>query len=185
MTQKDESFSVFLKEIAMYKNLSKEQELELGKLAANGDKKARTTLINTNLRYVVSEAKKLLGRPFRINGLVVEGKHNGYKLDFPTANLKLDYPYAFPKTGVYLGYAYVDDIKYKAIVSVGTHPTIMRLEKPIIEVHIIDFDGMIYGKDIFIEFIHYQRDEMIFASTDDLKEQLKKDRLSAIRRLKL
>lgn len=128
---------------------------------------------------------KLLGRPFRINGLVVEGKHNGHKLDFPTANLKLDYPYAFPKTGVYLGYAYVDDIKYKAIVSVGTHPTIMRLEKPIIEVHIIDFDGMIYGKDIFIEFIHYQRDEMIFASTDDLKEQLKKDRLSAIRRLKL
>jgi riboflavin kinase/FMN adenylyltransferase len=128
---------------------------------------------------------KLLGRPFRINGLVVEGKHNGHKLDFPTANLKLDYPYAFPKTGVYLGYAYVDDIKYKAIVSVGTHPTIMRLEKPIIEVHIIDFDGMIYGKDIFIEFIHYQRDEMTFASTDDLKEQLKKDRLSAIRRLKL
>ena len=88
-------------------------------------------------------ANKLLGRPYRLNGLVVEGKHNGMKLDFPTANLKLDYPYAFPKTGVYFGYAYVYDEKYKAIISVGTHPTIMQLSKPIIEVHIIDFDDVL------------------------------------------
>ena len=142
---------------------------DISKLIENGD---------------IELANKLLGRPFRINGLVVEGKHNGRKIDFPTANLKLDYPYAFPKTGVYIGYAYVDEIKYKAIISVGTHPTIMRLEKPIIEVHIIDFDGMIYGKDIFVELKQYLRDEMTFESMDDLKEQLKKDRLSAIRKLR-
>ena len=130
-------------------------------------------------------ANKLLGRPFRLNGLVVEGKHNGKKIDFPTANLKLDYPYAFPKTGVYFGFAYVDDLKYKAIISVGTHPTIMRLEKPIIEVHIIDFDGIIYGKDVFIELLYYHRDEKTFDSLDGLKEQLKKDRLSAIKKLRL
>lgn len=130
-------------------------------------------------------ANKLLGRPYRLNGLVVEGKHNGKKIDFPTANLKLDYPYAFPMTGVYLGFAYVNDVKYKALISVGTHPTIMRLEKPIIEVHIIDFDGIIYGKDIFIELIYFHREEKTFDSMDDLKEQLKKDRLSAIRRLKI
>ena len=128
-------------------------------------------------------ANKLLGRPFRINGLVVEGKHNGKKIDFPTANLKLDYPYAFPKTGVYIGYAYVYEEKYKALISVGTHPTIMRLEKPIIEVHIINFEGIIYGKDIFVELIKYQRDEMKFDSLEDLQAQLKKDRLSAIKRL--
>lgn len=129
-------------------------------------------------------ANKLLGRPFRLNGLVVEGKHNGRKIDFPTANLKLDYPYAFPKSGVYFGYAYVDEQKYKGIISVGTHPTIMPLSKPIIEVHIIDFDGIIYGKDIFLELVSYQRDNKQFNSLDELKEQLKRDRNAAIKKLK-
>ena len=132
----------------------------------------------------IETANKLLGRPFRINGLVTEGKHNGKKIDFPTANLALDYPYAFPKSGVYFGYAYIDEIKYKAIIAVGTHPTIMELAKPIIEVHIINFDGIIYGKDIFVEFILYQRDIINFNSMDELKEQLKRDKTSAIRKLK-
>lgn len=129
-------------------------------------------------------ANKLLGRPFRLNGLVVEGKHNGRNIDFPTANLKLDYPYAFPKPGVYFGYAYVDDDKYKAMVAVSNHPSVMPLSKPIIEVHIIDFDGIIYGKDIFVELLIYQRDIKQFASLDELKEQLKRDKNAAIKKLK-
>ena len=132
----------------------------------------------------IETANRLLGRPFRLNGLVVEGKHNGQKIDFPTANLKLDYPYAFPKSGVYFGYAYVDDVKYKGIVAVGTHPTIMALSKPIIEVHIIDFDGIIYGKDIFVELLIYQRDIKTFDSLEELKEQLKRDKNLAIKKLK-
>ncbi|MCR5184536.1 MAG: riboflavin biosynthesis protein RibF [Bacilli bacterium] len=132
----------------------------------------------------IEDANELLGRPYRLNGLVVEGKHNGKKIDFPTANLKLDYPYAFPKSGVYFGYAYVYGDKYKAIVSVGTHPTIMRLEKPIIEVHIIDFNGYLYGKDIFLELIHYHRDEKTFDSLDALKTQLESDKKAAIKYLK-
>ena len=132
----------------------------------------------------IEEANKLLGRPFRLNGLVTEGKHNGVKMDFPTANLKLDYPYAFPKTGVYFGYAYVIDKKYKAIISVGTHPTIMQLTKPIIEVHIIDFEGIIYGYDIFVELLYFHRNEKFFESLDDLKNQLLKDKKEAIKKLK-
>ena len=132
----------------------------------------------------IETANRLLGRPFRLNGLVVEGKHNGRKFDFPTANLKLDYPYAFPKSGVYFGYAYVDDEKYKGIICVGTHPTIMPLSKPIIEVHIIDFDGIIYGKDIFVELMLYHRDVKTFESVDALKEQLKRDRTLALKKLK-
>lgn len=132
----------------------------------------------------VELANQLLGRPFRLNGLVVEGKHNGRKIDFPTANLKLDYPYAFPKSGVYFGYAYVDDVKYKAMVAVSNHPSVMPLSKPIIEVHIIDFDGIIYGKDIFVELLIYQRDIKQFATLDDLKEQLKRDKNAAMKKLK-
>ena len=91
----------------------------------------------------MKSATKLLGRPYRINGLVVEGKHNGKLIDFPTANLKLDYPYVFPDFGVYMGYAEVDGLKYKAIINVGVHPTVGALAIPIIEVHIIDFSGNI------------------------------------------
>lgn len=132
----------------------------------------------------IETANELLGRPYRLNGLVVEGKHNGRKIDFPTANLKLDYPYAFPKAGVYFGYAYVYDEKYKAIVAVGTHPTIMELTKPIIEVHILDFNEVIYGRDIFLELIHYHREERKFADTVALKRQLEYDKRSANKYLK-
>ena len=74
--------------------------------------------------------------------------------------------------------------KYKAIISVGTHPTIMQLTKPIIEVHIIDFEGIIYGYDIFVELLYYHRHEKMFDSVDDLKNQLLKDKKEAIRKLK-
>ena len=76
------------------------------------------------------------------------------------------------------------DEKYKAIISVGTHPTIMQLTKPIIEVHIIDFDGIIYGYDIFVELLHFHRNEKMFDSVEELKNQLVKDRKEAIKKLK-
>lgn len=133
----------------------------------------------------VEIAAELLGRPYRINGLVVQGLHNGRNLEFPTANLSLDYPYAFPKDGVYFGYAIVYDKKYKAIISIGTHPTIMQIAKPIIEVHLIDYEGNLYGKDIFVEFIKYERDIVKFNSVDELKAQLQKDKAKAKRTLPL
>lgn len=133
----------------------------------------------------MERAKKMLGRYYRINGLVVEGKRNGRKIDFPTANLELDYPYVFPKIGAYIAYAIVNGERYRAIASIGTHPTIMQLLKPIIEVHILDFDANIYGKDIFVEFVKYMREEKTFASLEELKEQLTKDKKICRRVLKI
>ena len=134
--------------------------------------------------HKMEKAAELLGRPYRINGLVVEGKHNGRTIDFPTANLSLDYPYVFPDFGVYMGYAEVYGKTYKAIINVGTHPTVVPLYKPIIEVHIIDFMGNIYGKDIFVSFISYMRGEKKFESLEQLKEQLTKDKEKAKKTLK-
>lgn len=134
--------------------------------------------------HKMEKAAELLGRPYRINGLVVEGKHNGRTIDFPTANLSLDYPYVFPDFGVYMGYAKVYGKTYKAIINVGTHPTVVPLYKPIIEVHIIDFMGNIYGKDIFVSFISYMRSEKKFESLEQLKEQLTKDKEKAKKTLK-
>ncbi|MBP5574630.1 MAG: riboflavin biosynthesis protein RibF [Bacilli bacterium] len=123
----------------------------------------------------MDKASSLLGRYYRISGLVVEGQHNGQKIDFPTANLELDYTYVFPKEGVYMGYGYFMNRKRKAMICVGTHPTVHQLLKPIIEVHIIDFNENIYGRELYVEFVSYMRPIKQFASMEELKEQLIKD----------
>ena len=150
----------------------------------NGVKAASRDIVRYIEEGKMEETKEILGRYYRINGTVVEGKHNGKKIEFPTANLEMNYPYVFPKVGVYIGYAYTYGKKYKAIISVGTHPTVMQLSKPIVEVHLLDYDGNLYGKDLFVEFVKYIRDEKTFASLDELKEQLKKDSVKAKRSLK-
>ena len=123
----------------------------------------------------MEKAAQLLGRPYRISGLVVEGDHNGRKMDFPTANLELDYTYVFPKEGVYMGYGYFMNRRRKAMICVGTHPTIHQLLKPIIEVHIIDFNENLYGRELYVEFVSFIRPVMQFASMEELREQLIKD----------
>lgn len=154
-------------------------------VCANGTKISTRDICGLIECGSIEVANELLGRPYRINGLVVEGLHNGAKFDFPTANLKLDYPYTFPKDGVYFGVADVYGTRYKAIISVGSHPTVMQLTKSIIEVHIIDYSGNLYGKDIFVEFHTYARDIVKFNDVEELKAQLQKDKTKAKRVIEL
>ena len=123
----------------------------------------------------MEKAASFLGRPYRISGLVVEGGGNGRKIGFATANLELNYTYVFPKEGVYMGYAYFLNRKRKAMICVGTHPTINQLLKPIIEVHIIDFNEVLYGREIYVDFVSFIRPVIEFASLEELREQLLKD----------
>ena len=141
----------------------------------DGEKVSSRSIIYLLKDGNVKKAKELLSRYYRVDGLVVEGLKNGRKIDVPTANLKLNYPYIYPKIGVYAGYATIDDEKYNAIISVGTHPTINPLESPIIEIHILDFDQNLYGKNIFVEFEEFLRDEKRIDSLEDLKAQIKID----------
>ena len=132
------------------------------------------------IRQLVEEGKmekaaSFLGRPYRISGLVVEGGGNGRKIGFATANLELNYTYVFPKEGVYMGYAYFLSRKRKAMICVGTHPTLNQLMKPIIEVHIIDFNEVLYGREIYVDFVSYIRPVIEFPSFEDLRLQLLKD----------
>ena len=123
----------------------------------------------------MEQASKLLGRPYRISGLVVEGRGNGRKINFPTANLELNYTYVFPREGVYMGYAYFLNRKRKAMICVGTHPTINQLLNPIIEVHIIDFNEVLYGREIYVDFVSFIRPVIQFPTFEELREQLLKD----------
>lgn len=123
----------------------------------------------------VENANKLLGRKYSVNGLVIEGKHNGGFLGFPTANIDLEYPYVMPKNGVYSGYVRINEKSYKAAIFVGNHPTISPLLKPIIECYIIDFSGNLYGKEVYVEFNSFIREEIHFINTDNLIKQIAQD----------
>lgn len=159
--------------------------VDISKLMKVGGEKISSRVIRDYVKEgEMEKVQSLLGRYYRVSGLVVEGKQNGRKMDFPTANLSLDYPYVFPKEGVYMGYVEFFDEKKKAIISVSKHPSIMELREPIIEVHIIDFDQNLYGSTLFVDFVSFMRDIMIFENLDELKAQIEKDKEIAKNTLK-
>jgi len=152
-------------------------------LSKNGMKISSKDIREYVLNGEIHKAVSLLGHPYRIVGEVKNGLHQGTKIGFPTANLSLDFPYVMPKEGVYMGYCEAFSKKYKAMISISTHPTLNQLSRPIIEVHIIDFSGMLYGNTIYVDFTERIRDIVKFDSPEDLIKQLAKDKEYIIKHL--
>ena len=125
----------------------------------------------------VEEANKYLGYNYYIEGPVLHGLENGRKINFPTINLEVDEKLL--PDGVYVSRTTVDGKIYKSMTNIGTHPSISELNKPIIETNILDFSESIYGKIVKVEFMKFIREQQKFPSLDALKEQLKKDCITA------
>ncbi len=107
---------------------------------------------------------------------MVEGKKLGRTIGFPTANLKVSENYKLiPKTGVYIVEILLDNQKFKGMMNIGFNPTVNGNHQTI-EVNILDFNQDIYGKNVQVSFLEKIRDEQKFASVDELKNQLEKDR---------
>lgn len=116
---------------------------------------------------------RLLGRPYAIGGRVVRGKQLGRTLGFPTANLR------FPKTpalsGIYATWVHgVGDAPWPSVSSFGTRPTVDGVE-PLLEAHLFDFAGDLYGRHIEVEFVAKLRDELKFPDLPSLTEQMHRD----------
>jgi riboflavin kinase / FMN adenylyltransferase len=122
-------------------------------------------------------AAKLLGRPVSVLGTVVHGQKRGRIIGFKTANIDPHHE-AIPKSGVYAAYTQLDDIAYKSVVNIGKRPTFFGKD-PSIEVHIFGISKDIYGKDIEVFFIKRLRPERRFKNEDKLREQIKKDAVTA------
>ena len=128
----------------------------------------------------IESAARLLGNPFSIEGEVIHGAGEGRKvLGYPTANLEVDEEKLIPRVGVYVAFVEVDEKKYRGILNVGYQPTFDR-KRLAVEVHILDFDRMIYGERIKVSFIHYLRGEKKFSSKEELISQLKTDAKHAL-----
>ncbi len=128
----------------------------------------------------ISTASKYLGRPYFLSGQVVKGQQIGRSIGFPTANIHVVDNYKLlPRDGAYAIYAEVRNIRYKAILNIGDRPTVDGKKKTI-EAHLIDFDGDVYGQELFIHFQEFLREEERFENLDALKNQLVIDRERAI-----
>lgn len=127
----------------------------------------------------MEDAAAMLGRYYSVRGRVEEGLRNGRKMGYPTANIFLK-NYCKPLEGVYYGYAVVDDEKYPAIASFGTHPTLDELDSAILEIHIFNFNENIYDEIIDFEFVKYVRSNQHFTSEYELADQLSTDKIKAL-----
>ncbi len=118
-------------------------------------------------------AAKLLGRNWTIEGIVQKGERRGSGIGFPTANLQLK-DYLRPALGVYAARAHYGGKTYKAAVNIGIRPTVGG-ENILLEAHLLNFSGDLYGKHLAIELIAFLRGEQKFPSLDALKAQIGKD----------
>ena len=123
----------------------------------------------------VESANSLLGYMYSIGGTVVEGSRIGTSLGFPTANLMVPSEKIVPKSGVYAVQAVLGEKKYNAVCNIGTKPTVAANAALSVEVHIMDFEGDVYGSDLRINFKKRLRSEKRFESRQMLSEQIKKD----------
>lgn len=138
-------------------------------------KRISSTLIRQEIeRGEFANVAEMLGQPFSISGRVVYGQQLGGKLGFPTANVHL-HRYRAPLSGVFAVLVSVGDKLYQGAANVGVRPTVGDLVKPILEVHLLDFKGDLYGRRIAVEFVHKIRDEEKFATLDELTENIRRD----------
>ena len=119
-------------------------------------------------------AEELLGQPFCIKGRVVYGQRLGSQLGIPTANVNL-HRYSAPLSGVYVVEVLWNGQRLPGVANVGVRPTVGDLIKPVLEVHLLDFDEPLYGQRIQVEFKAKVRDEAKFASIGDMVEEIHND----------
>ncbi|HAW49597.1 TPA: hypothetical protein DCX16_01400 [bacterium] len=141
-----------------------------------GGKKISSSRIKESLSQgEVETASYFLGRPYSVSGIVTRSVGRGEKLGFPTANVLWDKDLFCPKNGVYFVSLKIDRGIFYGMANIGKRPTFDGNDT-FLEVHIFDFDGYLYNKEITVFFHFWIRNEMKFNSNDELILQLKKDK---------
>lgn len=122
----------------------------------------------------VNLSRRMLGRPYGVEGVITRGNRRGHTIGFPTANLK-PHNRVIPKFGVYATATLLDGKWRRSITNIGVRPTFETDVEPSIETYIFDFEGELYGDVLRVRFLHRLRDEKKFSGIDELKAQIQKD----------
>ncbi|SDY70361.1 riboflavin kinase / FMN adenylyltransferase [Evansella caseinilytica] len=136
---------------------------------------------STNIRAAlkqgnIQKVNDYLGWCYETSGMVVEGEKRGRTIGFPTANVQPDERIIVPDPGVFIVRIFVNNHWHRGICNVGYKPTFHdRKKEQTVEVHIFDFEDIIYGKEVTIQWLEKIRDEKKFASVQQLIDQLNDD----------
>ena len=135
----------------------------------------RSTVIRALLNEGhVASAARLLGRPFRLPGKVVPGDQRGRTIGFPTANLAIADELVMPGSGVYAVRIRCDETSHLGVVNVGNRPTFGGATS-VVEAHLLDYRGDLYGKNLEVDFIERLRAEQKFAGVEELVTAIEGD----------
>jgi riboflavin kinase / FMN adenylyltransferase len=124
----------------------------------------------------VAGAARLLGRPHEMRGVVELGDQRGRTLGFPTANMAIPSTLVIPCEGVYAGHFIAEDgVARPTAISLGRRPTFYKQGHELLEAHLLDFDGDLYGQHVRVQFVEHLRGQQRFESIDELVSQLHRD----------
>ena len=136
--------------------------------------KIRNSIIDGN----IARANEFMGKPFQVQGKVVQGKKLGREIGYPTINLQLNNEHKImPLDGVYAVQVHISGSKHFGMMNIGINPTINDLykEKKKYEVHLFDFDQNLYNENVIVLFRKFIREEKTFDNLDALKLQIQTD----------
>ena len=169
--------------VALLRELGKEHDFEVVpvQLIARPDGVAEP-VSSTSIRRAlaggqVEVAANLLGRPFSVSGVVVHGDKRGRTIGFPTANIEVPNAMCLPADGVYSGIGQrADGSTHVCAINLGRRPTFFEhADHSLLEAHLLDFDGDLYGERVMVTFEHFLRSERKFEGLESIKTQLQLD----------
>lgn len=144
---------------------------------AEGDRVSSTRIRHALAAGELADANALLGRPYEIRGVVAHGDERGRDLGFPTANVSVPGDILLPADGIYAGwFERADGSVHQAAISLGRRPTFYaEAHASLLEAHLLDFAGDLYGERVKVRFVAHLRGEVRFESVDALTEQIGRD----------
>lgn len=148
---------------------------EVDEVSLRGRRISSTAIRGQLAEGRVNVARRMLGRPYGVEGRVLEGRHlGGPALSFPTANID-PHNRVLPAVGVYITATLFEGEWHRGVTNVGRRPTVGDDEHVTVETHLLDFDRQIYGEKIRVRFLRRLRGERRFPSLEDLKAQIGRD----------
>jgi len=147
---------------------------EVPEVKLRGQRVSSSRIRDLLARGQVNLARRMLGRPYGVEGRVERGSERGHKLGFPTANL---HPHnrVIPRNGVYVTGTLIDGQWRRSVTNIGLRPTFGDASEPSVETFVMNWDGDLYGDVVRVRFLYRLRDERKFSSVEELKTQISRD----------
>lgn len=147
---------------------------EVPEVRLRGRRIGSTRIRELLLQGRVNLARRMLGRPYGVEGPVVRGAERGVKLGFPTANVQ-PHNRVIPRGGVYVTATLIEGRWRRSVTNIGVRPTFGDTLEPSIETHVLNWTGDLYGDVVRVRFLHRLRDEKKFSGVDELSRQIDMD----------